>query len=414
MHKISNKFILGFYFLCYSSLIIGFYLNENSTGGAFLDYQNQNIIINFFVDDFYKTLLTYDQFSTRHSPVLLILISLLKKIEFSDIIIRLTYLHLNLLLPYFFYKILKTKFPSNKNFLYFLLSCVLFLSPTFRSLSVWPDSRILGLLLFTISIFFYIKFEKRQKYKYAILNIIFYTLSSYISPNFSVFSIFFVFKFFTTYRFSLKFIYIILINVSLCAPALIYLLSLESNFLFKSAVPGASVDYNLWFNYSNKILCISTIIVFYLIPFLANNMVKINLQIISEKKYFFLTTIFLYLICLYYFNYQLEYTGGGIFFQASNKFFSNNYLFYFISFLSILICNYLGAINKFNYVVLFLIILSNPQLTIYHKYFDPFLYIAFFSLFNLNINQKILCSNKTIIFFYIFSAFFLIISLLKS
>ena len=413
MYKISDKFLLGFYFLCYSSLILGFYLNENSTGGAFLDYQNQNIIINFFVNDFYKTLLTYDQFSTRHSPVLLILISLLKKIEFSDIIIRLTYLHLNLLLPYFFYKILKTKFPSNKNFLYFLLSCVLFLSPTFRSLSIWPDSRILGLLLFTISIFFYIKFEKRQKYKYAILNIIFYTLSSYISPNFSVFSIFFVLKFFITYRLSLKFIYIVLINIILCAPAFIYLLSLESNFLFKSAAPGASVDYNLWFNFSNKILCISTIIVFYLIPFLATNMIKINLQIISEKKYFFLTTIFLYLICLYYFNYQLEYGGGGIFFQASNKFFSNNYLFYFISFLSILICNYLGSINKFNYVVLFLIILSNPQLTIYHKYFDPFLYIAFFSLFNLNIDQKILCSNKTIIFFYIFSAFFLIISLLK-
>jgi hypothetical protein len=413
MHKISDKFILGFYFLCYSSLILGFYLNENSTGGAFLDYQTHNIIINFFVDDFYKTLLTYDQFSTRHSPVLLILISLLKKIEFSDTIIRLTYLHINLLLPYFFYKILKIKFPSNKNFVYFLLSCIIFLSPTFRSLSVWPDSRILGLLLFTISIFFYIKFEKRQKYKYAILNIIFYTLSSYISPNFSVFSIFFVFKFFITYRLSLKFIYIILINIILCAPAFIYLLSLESIFLFKSAVPGASVDYNLWFNYSNKILCISTIIVFYLIPFLATNMVKINLQIISEKKYFFLTTIFLYLICLYYFNYQLEYAGGGIFFQTSNKFFSNNYLFYFISFLSILICNYLGSINKFNYLVLFLIILSNPQLTIYHKYFDPFLYIAFFSLFNLNIDQKILCSNKTIIFFYIFSVFFLIISLLK-
>ena len=57
--------------------------------------------------------------------------SFLKKIEFSDMIIRLLYLHLNLLLPFFFYKILKTKFPSNKNFYYFLLSCILFFSPTF-------------------------------------------------------------------------------------------------------------------------------------------------------------------------------------------------------------------------------------------------------------------------------------------
>ena len=253
MNKTSDKFLLYFYFLCYSSLILGFYLNENSTGGALSDYQNQNRIINFFVDDFYKSLLAYDKFSTRHSPVLLILISLLKKIEFSDITIRLLYLHLNLLLPYFFYKILKTKFPSNKNFVYFLFSCILFFSPTFRSLSIWPDSRILGLLLFTISIYCFVKFEKKQKYKYAIFNIIFYTLSSYVSPNFSVFSIFFVLKYFITYGLSLKFIYIILINIILCIPALTYLLSLESNFLIKSAVPGSSVNFNLWFNFSNKI-----------------------------------------------------------------------------------------------------------------------------------------------------------------
>lgn len=413
MNRTYDKFLLYFYFLCYSSLILGFYLNENSTGGALLDYQNQNKIINFFADDFYKTLLAYDKFSTRHSPVLLILISLLKKIEFSDITIRLLYLHLNLLLPYFFYKILKKKFPTNKNYFYFLLSCIIFFSPTFRSLSIWPDSRILGLLLFTISIYYYVKFEKKQKYKYAILNIIFYTLSSYISPNFSVFSIFFVLKFFITYRLSLKFIYIILINIILCTPALIYLLSLESNFLFKSAVPGSSVNFDLWFNFSNKILCISAIIGFYFIPYLATNIIKLNLRIVNEKKYSFLATIFLYLICLYYFNYQTEYGGGGIFFQLSNKFFSNNYLFYFIGFLSMLLCNYLGCINKFNYLVLFLIILANPQLTIYHKYYDLFLYIAFFSLFNMNVDQKTLHLNKTIVFFYIFSIFFLIISILK-
>ena len=138
MHKISDKFLLLFFFFCYSSLILGFYLNEDSTKGAFGNYQDHDKILNFFVVDFYKTLLIFDQFSTRHSPVLLILISFLKKIEFSDMIIRLLYLHLNLLLPFFFYKILKTKFPSNKNFYYFLLSCILFFSPTFRSLSIWP------------------------------------------------------------------------------------------------------------------------------------------------------------------------------------------------------------------------------------------------------------------------------------
>lgn len=413
MHKISDKFLLLFFFFCYSSLILGFYLNEDSTKGAFGNYQDHDKIVNFFVVDFYKTLLIFDQFSTRHSPVLLILISFLKKIEFSDMIIRLLYLHLNLLLPFFFYKILKTKFPSNKNFYYFLLSCILFFSPTFRSLSIWPESRILGLLLFTISIYYYVKFEKKKKYKYTIFNVICYALSSYISPHFAVFSVFFLLKFFFAYRLSLKFIYIIFLNTILCTPAFIYLFSLESNFLFKSAAPGIYPDYNLWFNFSNKILCISSIIAFYLTPYLATNLIKLSAKIVTKKKYSFLATIFLYFICLYYFNYQVEYGGGGIFYQFSNKFFSNNYLFYFISFFSLLLCNYISLTNKFNYLVLILIVLANPQLTIYHKYYDPFLYISFFSLFNINIKQKLLYSNKTIIFFYIFSIFFLIISILK-
>ena len=156
-----------FFFVLYSSLIISFILGENSTGGAIIDYNNQKLITSKFNENFLNTLVNYDNFSTRHSPVLIIFLSFLEKINLSDEIIRLIYLHICLFLPLIFYKILIEKFGiKNRNNL-ILLSCLIFLSPTFRSLSVWPDSRLLGLLIFSISILYYLKFIKHKKFSYA-------------------------------------------------------------------------------------------------------------------------------------------------------------------------------------------------------------------------------------------------------
>ena len=35
---------------------------------------------------------------------------------------------------------------------------LIFLSPTFRSLAIWPDSRLFGLILFAMSIYYFLKF----------------------------------------------------------------------------------------------------------------------------------------------------------------------------------------------------------------------------------------------------------------
>ena len=71
-----------FFFVLYSSLIISFILGENSTGGAIIDYNNQKSISSKFNEDFLNTLLNYDNFSTRHSPILIIFLSFLEKILF--------------------------------------------------------------------------------------------------------------------------------------------------------------------------------------------------------------------------------------------------------------------------------------------------------------------------------------------
>ena len=68
--------------------------------------------------------------------------------------------------------------------------------------------------------------------------------------------------------------------------------------------------------------------------------------------------------------------------------------------------------NKENLFIFLLILLNNPQYTIYHKYFDPFLLIIFFSLFNFKISLKEK-KSKDFIFIYSYFLIFLIIGNLK-
>ena len=149
-----------------------------------------------------------------------------------------------------------------------------------------------------------------------------------------------------------------------------------------------------------------------MIPFLISKSVNIKFKNINTINLIFL--LILFCISLYFFNYKFEYTGGGIFFKISNFIFENN-LFFFVFVIFSLIFNYLifsSSIN--NLLIILLLILSNPQLTIYHKYYDPFLLILFLTLFDLDLNKKKLFSQKSINVFYSFSLLFLLLSISKS
>ena len=406
-----NKEIV-FFLILYLSLLVSFIFGENSTGGAILDYLNQKKISINFALDFKKTLINYDQFSTRHSPILIIILSYFEKIGFSDFAIRLIHLHICLLFPLIFYKCLDIKFKNSDKKIFLFLTSIIFLSPTFRSLSIWPDSRMLGITVFALSVYFYLRFLDEKKFIYIISNIFTCAASAYLSPNFSVFSIFFFFVFINIIGFKLnKIIPIIFLNIILSFPAIYYIFILDVNFLNKSAAIGIGEDQNIIFvNLFNNILITFSIIFFYLLPFLLLKIIKIkNFTNYSNILISLLITI----ICSINFDYNFNYSGGGIFFKLSYFFFKSNYLFYFISFISILIVLPLLFQNKINLPIFILILLNNPQYTIYHKYFDPFFLIAFFMIFKfeLDINKIKINKKFTIIFFYFLC--FLIISNLK-
>ena len=396
--------------ILYFSLLIGFFYNEDSTGGALIDYFGQKPISINFSNDFLNTFLNYDEEATRHSPVLIILLSFLEKFQVNDLLIRLINLHICLILPIIFYKCLEIKFYNIDKRYLILLSGLIFLSPTFRSLSIWPDSRIWGVLFFCFSIYYFLLYKRHKNFSNCIYVVIFYSISSYFSPNFSVFSIYFMFYFFKELNIK-AIVKLLILNFFLSFPAFYYIFFLDINFMFSATgVPGGAGDADN--NIFNKILIISSIIIFYMIPFLISKSINIKFKNINTINLIFL--LILFCISLYFFNYKFEYTGGGIFFKISNFIFENN-LFFFVFVIFSLIFNYLifsSSIN--NLLIILLLILSNPQLTIYHKYYDPFLLILFLTLFDLDLNKKKLFSQKSINVFYSFSLLFLLLSISKS
>jgi len=395
----------------YFTLLLGFYFGENSTGGAINDFYTHSEIIDNFKDNFKETFYNYDKSGTRHSPVLFIILSLLKKIPLDIDQIRLLYLHINLLLPFVFYKCLKIKFREIDNQVHVLLVSLIFLSPTFRTLSIWPDTRLLGITLFIISLYYYLKFLEEKKFKFAMINIFFCAFSSYISPNFSLFSLFYFISYVNHYKFlSKEILKIIFFNIILAFPAFYYLFILDINFLSKSASVLRKSDEIFFVNMFNDFLITVSLIFFYSIPFIITKVIKINKLL--KLKNIILSSI-LFLISSYYFNYDINNTGGGIFLKLSFFLFDNYIFFFLISIFSLLIFTNLILFDKSNILLFILILFNNPQYTLYHKYFDPLLIIFFFLMFRFQINLNKFSDKKNVIFVFFYFISFLIISNLK-
>ena len=159
-------------------------------------------------------------------------------------------------------------------------------------------------------------------------------------------------------------------------------------------------------NFSNKIILISNLMFFYILPLISSGIVKIGK--IKFSEIFFIILISLPII--YFFNYNLvEITGGGIFYHLSWKLFNNNSIVFIIFVLSVFFIIDIIKKDKFNFLILLILIISNVQLTIYHKYYDPLFLILFFTIFNLNIKNF---GKKSLIHIYFFSISFFIINFL--
>ena len=408
------------YLFLYISLLVGFYFNEDFVLGYKSDYLIYRNLL--FEKDFLHSFLNI-KFDGLPSPIYLILLSFLKKISFNEIFTRLIVLHFSLLIPFFLYLCLKIKYEFKANDIKILLPTIIFFSPYFRSASIWLGNENISLIFISISLYFFLKYEKTEKKKlsFIILNTLFLALAAYIRPNYSLFSIYFFIRYYFDLNISYKLLFYIFINILLSFPAIYYIFVLDvdfvSQFLFRGE-HNVLLDFNLP-GFVNHFSIILTILFFYSIPFMLLN-IRQNFQMSNFKvENYVFSIIFLFLL-IFYFDYNFPY-GGGIFFKLSNLIFENNYLFYIFSLISLnafILIFYSSIKSKdtiFDLVLLLTLFLLDIDGVFYHETYDPLLYFIFFLLIKnkiyLNFTKKL--TDKKFILLILFCTSFYALSILK-
>jgi len=402
MKQIKNNSQILSFIILYSTVIFGFYLDENITSGPKLDFYHMLKQVSEFENNFLGTLLNYDQIEhhTRISPIFILIIFFFKKV-FTDMdILRFFFLNILILNQFFFYLCLKelySKFISTKKL--FLISLVIFISPSFRANIIWPESAMLGLLFFLIGLYFFLKNNNQFNTKNVVLNILFVALASYIRPSYCLFAIYFFLDLLIKKK-NIKIILLsISLNVLLSLPAIYYVFFLKIFFITSGG---------LSFNYFNKIGIILSIIFFHLFPFLIYK--QFNLNFLKNTK-IILVSLIVSIFIILNFDYRLDYSGGGILLHFSNFIFDNNFLFYF--FVPILIFLTIELINKNklnNFIIILILLLINPQYHIFHKYYDPLVIVLAFTLIDFKSKHLIYGQNKFIYALYIWNITYFLVN----
>ena len=395
--KLKDNFLVIYYLLLYLTLLIGFFLGEDFARGFKYDYQiHQNLIKDLFNESIIYGLLNYDENYVPHSPIFIIYIVIFQKMFVFEEIFRFINLHICLLIPAFSGLCLKYKFNLKKNDPIYLLPSIFFFSPYFRAGAIWTDDNIIALIFFSISLFYFIKYEKdKSKTRYIIFNTFFFAISCYLRPIYCIFSIYFLVVYFIDFKLKKKFIFFILTNLFLAFPAFYY--------IFILGVDKWIFTYLFRENIITPISLGSTLIFFYLFPFFIKDILKKKNEFFNFKNLFIFGIVFILL--LFFFSYEREYSGG-IFYRLSNVVFNNNITFFIISSLSLLILFLIfGKKTSFkNIDILIIIILFSLEIdgVVYHETYDPLIYILILSLFKSEIIRKFISElnlNKLILLF---------------
>ena len=403
----NKKYYLLFFFLLYLTVLFGFYFDEDNLGGAMHDATYHYRISEEFNKNFYQTFLKFGtgdgDMGTRNSPVFWIFLSFLDEYISYDFIRFLNTLII-FAIAIVFYKCLLLKYKNIQPYTLIILSSFIFLSPSLRSLAIWPYSLIWGLFFFILSIYNYLKFKGNLNFYKSVIILINVIIAAYIYPAFSVFFIYFFYEITKKLNKS-QIIGLLFISTILAVPCIIYIITKDFFNSFDKA-QGLNVPLSKSLNISNKIFIISSIFLYFILPIINFKEIFYKIKKINTKKIIIL--IIFCFINIYFFNFPNENWGGGFFHKVSNLFFNNNYLFFFSAFISILFI-YAILEKKFkNYLLLAILIIYNPQLTIYLKYFDPLIFIIFLTLFDFDFKKHFV--DKTykyyqfygvIIFYYI-------------
>tara|TARA_B100000989_G_scaffold204363_1_gene154664 strand:- start:3822 stop:5075 length:1254 start_codon:yes stop_codon:yes gene_type:complete len=406
---------LTIYLILSSTLFLGFFFRENSSGGAKIDYEYLLPYIKNFTISFSSGLEVFlnNSGSIIHSPIFYILMSLLLRI-FGDIsILKIIYLLFSLSLPYFFFIILKEKFKTNYSYIFYI-SLIIFLSPYFRSSAIWLLGDNLSLIFFSLSIFFFLHFDQNKKNnKLIFISLTFFVACSYIRYYYCVFFIYYLYYYYKNLSRELL-LRILTFSFFLSLPAISYFSYIVIEFEFlKTLESFGKIDY------LNSGIIVLTIILFYLLPFLIDKEFKVLNYYKKKTKIIFIYLSAFLIICLidYFFITDFVYfsqKGGGVFLKFFRFFGVNETLpMLFLALISLLILDFIFKEDRVsNYLILFALIISLPMLTIYQKYLDPLFFLIFFGLIKSDyISYNIIKKNFNLKLIFSYFSFFYLLSL---
>jgi len=380
------------------SLLIGFYFNEDASGGGKGDFYNTwgyNLALQ-------KDLLVDPTAWTVHFPLHHIILSRLIYLIEDQYLLRLFLCTLSISVPLLFYLNLKIKFDKvDKNKLLFLASLI-FIIPAFRYSAIWANNHITASIFFLLSTLFFLKWQKKQKNDElslnVILNVIFLSLAVYTRQYYALFFLYFMFLYFQKLKF-LTFVKLSLIVLILSLPGFL-LVSGQQELLLVTFTNKLA----------NSILVNSSIIAFFLIPIFILVFIQNKNLFKDNQKFFYIALIcsifFVYLLSIL-FNYNPS-LGGGFILKLSVLLFNNNFLFYLSVILGFIFFAFLAKEDKNNLVLIMLLVLGFSAYMIFQKYFEPTFLFLFFLTFNTKISKYFLNDSKNLLFLYIYMTVYLI------
>ncbi len=283
-------------------------------------------------------------------------------------------------MPILFFKCLVIKYDNIDKEKLLALASVIYILPGFQYSAIWGNPHITSLFFLLFSIYFILKFKKSnfEHAKYIYWSIFFLALAAYVKQFYV-----FLFPFFLLIiakKKPLPLIKIIIFIFVLGLPGLIFLIN-NPILLF-----GYS-KLNLT-NFPSSVLISSTIIFFYLIPFifqyLYNNHItcKYLLSEILKKKTTILIVTLIFFILNNYFYYEGD-IGGGVIYKFSNIILKNNYIFLLAAYVGIYAIIYYSG-NSINIYLLSLLLLItfSTGFFIFQKYYEPMFFILFLAFYD--------------------------------
>ena len=341
-------------FISFSSLFVGFYLDENSAGAGSYEGDFGTIWRNlqiFLTNDLASSINHPDYFDSR-TPIAYIFHEIFNPFVKDMTSYRRSVFVISLALPILFYFCLKQKFVKEDNLLLLLIASTVCFSPYFRTSSYWgleENYGLIFLLLTFLSSNNFLKNENQNGYKIHLLlftTIFFSSCCLYFDQKLIIIPIICFIKIITSNKL-LKFKLFSVFYYLLLSLPYAYLITLWEGIIPPVALESRNLGSKIFLDHFGFT---STMIAFYLLPLLLfkdQNVVNlIKNSFFNKRNYYlmFLFAIYLFYLIIFFDLNKQSIAGKGFINNISLILFDANYLkdifiyfSFFISWIIILI-----------------------------------------------------------------------------